>query len=140
VPPAHGIELVVAIGEPRRGVEVVVGAERHDQEVSLVDAAVGGHAPRVGIDRGDRLLHEADTGLDEVAVREANRVERCPAEHHVELRVAEDERVALVDQGDVDVVAELFRQHGRELEASEARSQDDDPRSHRAIVAVLTHP
>ena len=116
-----GVELVAALGESRRGVQVVVGAERHDQDVGLVDAAVGGHAPRLGIDRGDRLLQEAHAGLGDVAVREADRVGRRPAEHHVELRVPEDEGVVLVDQGHVDVVAERLRQHGRELETSETR-------------------
>ena len=55
----NGVELVAAFGEARRGVEVVVGAERDDQEVGLVGSAVGGDAPRFGIDRGDRLLHKA---------------------------------------------------------------------------------
>ena len=36
-----GVELVAALGQARRGVEVVVGAERHDQEVGLVHARVG---------------------------------------------------------------------------------------------------
>ena len=44
----HGVELVAALSEPRRGVEVVVGAERHDEDVGLVDAAVGGHPPASG--------------------------------------------------------------------------------------------
>ena len=42
-----GVELVAALGEAGRGVEVVVGAERDDQHVGLVDAGVGGHAPRL---------------------------------------------------------------------------------------------
>ena len=100
-----GVELVAALGEPRRRVQVVVGAERDDQEVGLVDAAVGGHAARLGIDRGDRLLQKPHPGLYEVAVWDADRIGCRPAEHHVELRIAEDERVALVDQRHVDVSA-----------------------------------
>ena len=53
---------------------------------------------------------------------------------HVELGVPEDERVALVDHRDVDLVAELLRQGRRELEAAESRSENDDPRLHRAII------
>ena len=60
-------------------------------------------------------------------------VHRCPAEQHVQLGVAKHERAVLVDQDNVDVTADSVRQHGRELEASEARSQDDDP-LHRRIV------
>jgi hypothetical protein len=135
----HGVELVAPLGEPRRGVEVVIGAERHDQDVGLVNTAVGGHAPPFGIDRGDRLLQEAHAGLCDVAVCEADRVWPCPVEHHVELRVPEDERLVLVDQGHVDVVAERLRQHGRELKTPEARSEDDDPSFHQAIVVNLAH-
>ena len=124
------VELVARLGEPRRGVEVVVGAERDDEDVGLVDAGVGRHASRLGIDRGDRLPQEAHAGLGDVAVREADRVGRRPPEHHVELRVPEDERVVLVDQRHVDVVAERLRQHGRELETAKARPEDEDPRRH----------
>ncbi|MEX0852762.1 MAG: hypothetical protein WD036_05680 [Bauldia sp.] len=68
--------------------------------------------------------------FDEVAVRQAHRIQRRPAEHDVELRVAEYERVTLVDQRHVDVVAERFRQQSAELEASEACSKNDDARLH----------
>ena len=119
--------------------QIVIGAERDDEDVGLVDTAVSGHAPRVRIDRGNRLLQEAQPGLCDVTVLEADRVERRPAEHHVELRVSEDERVVLVDQGYVDVVAERLRQHGRELKTAEARSEDDNPGFHQAIVVNLAH-
>ena len=127
------VELVARLGEPGRRVEVVVGAERDDEDVGVVDARVGRDPARLGIDRRDRLLQEADAGLGEVAVRKANRVQRRPPEHHVELRVAEDERVALVDQRDGDLVADRLRQHRRELEPAEAGSQDDDS-LHRTIL------
>ena len=132
----NGVELVSRLGEPRRGVQVVVGAERHDQDVSLAETGVSGHAARLGIDRGDRLLQESHPRFDDVAVRETDRVERRPSEHHVELRVTEDERIALVDQSDVDVVAERVRQCRRQFETPEAGSQDDDP-LHRAMLVDL---
>ncbi len=131
-----GVELVSGLGEPRRGVQVVVGAERNDQDIRLVDAGVGGHAARFGVDRRDRLLEEPHARLHDLAVREANGIECRPPEHDVELRVAEHERVALVDQRDRDVVAERFRERARELETSEARSQNHDT-LHRAILGTM---
>ena len=106
----HGVELVAALGEPGRRVQVVVGAERDDQDVGLVRAGVRRHAPRFRVDRRDRLLQETHPGLT-MSRRAAARPRASAAEHHVELREAEDERVALVDQGELDVVAERFRQH-----------------------------
>ena len=130
-----GVELVAALGEPRRRVEVVVGAERDDEDVGLVEAGVGRHAPRLRVDRGDRLLQEAHAGLRDVAVREADRVGRRPPEHHVELRVAEDERVALVDQRHVDVVAERLRQ--RSSRARDRRSPLRVRRSWRSPRRII---
>ena len=127
------VELVARLGEPGRRVEVVVGAERDDEDVGLVDPRIGRDPARLGIDRGDRLLQEADAGLGDVSVRKANGVQSRPPEHHVELRVAEDESVALVDQGDGDLVADRLREHRRELEPAEAGSQDDDS-LHRTIL------
>ena len=83
-----------------------------------------------GIDRGDRLLQKAHPGLGEVAIREANGLHRRPAEHHVELRVPEDERIVLVDQGHVDVFAERLRQGRCELEPPEAGSENHDTALH----------
>ncbi len=80
------------------------------------------------------LLEEAHSGLDDLAVRQADRVECRPAEHHVELRVAEDERVVLVDQRHLDLVAERLGQHGGELETAETRSEDDNAGRHGAII------
>ena len=117
------VELVARLGQAGRRVHVVVGAERDDQHVGLVGAGVGGDAPGLGVDRGDRLLQQADARLDVLAVRQAHRLGRRAAEHDVELRVAEDEAVALVDERHVDLVAERLGQHRAELEAAEARSQ-----------------
>ena len=65
-------------------------------------AGIGRDAPRLGVDRRDRLLHQADAGLHVLAVREPYGLGRRTAEHDVELRVPEDEAVALVDQRHVD--------------------------------------
>src|SRR5262245_64468530 len=92
------------------GGEIVIGTERHDQEVRVVARRVGRYPPRVRIDRGYRLLREAHTRLEEATIRQAHRFERSASEHHVELGVAEDERVAVVDQRDRDVLRELLRE------------------------------
>ena len=49
-----------------------------------------------------------------------------PAEHHVELREAEDEAFGLVDEHDLDRIAELVGQPRRQLQPSEARSEHQD--------------
>ena len=54
-----------------------------------------------------------------------------PTEHDVELRVAEHERVAVVDQRHAGLVAERVREHGCELEPAEPRAEDEDPLAHR---------
>jgi len=128
---ADGVELAPALCEPGRCVEVVVGAEGDDEDVRLVDSSVGRHPPRLWIDRGDRLAQEADTGLGEVGIRQANLAWRLAPEHHVELRVAEDEGVVLVDERNAGVAAERFGQESRELETAEARAQNDETRLHR---------
>jgi hypothetical protein len=52
-------------------------------------------------------------------------------EHQIELREAEDERVALVDERDVDLVAHRLGQDRAELQPAEARAKDDDAFVHR---------
>ncbi len=131
----HGVKFVAALREPGRAVEVVVRAERHDQEVGRVHSCAGRHASPHGIDCGDRLLQEAHSGLRDVPIGEADRVERGSPEHHVELRVPEHERVALVDQRDVGVVSERLRQRRGELETSEARPENDNPGAHPGDVS-----
>ena len=134
---ADGVELAPALREPGRCVEVVVGAEGDDEDVRLVDSSVGRHPPRLWIDRGDRLAHEADTGLGEVGIRQANLAWRLAPEHHVELRVAEDEGVVLVDQRDAGVAPERLGQESRELETAEARTQNDEACLHRTNANQL---
>ena len=114
-----GIELVPCLGEPRRGIQVVIRAERQYQDVSLMHGPVGRHAARFWIDCRDRLLQKPHSRLRDLTVREPNSVERRAPEHHVQLRVAEHERVVLVDQGHVHPVAQRLGQHGRKLETSE---------------------
>jgi hypothetical protein len=59
-------------------------------------------------------------------------VGRSPAEHHVELGVAEDERVVAVQQRDADRLLKRVGEPGRQLQAGEARAEDQDVFLHRA--------
>ena len=53
--------LLADRAEPRPRVQVVVGAERYDQDVGLIYAAVRRRLPSLGVDRRDRLLDEPDS-------------------------------------------------------------------------------
>jgi hypothetical protein len=46
--PGEGVVLVAAFAQARCGVEVVVRAHRHHEEVRVVGALVGGDSPRLG--------------------------------------------------------------------------------------------
>jgi len=105
-------------------------AQRHHQNVSLVRAVIGHDAPGFRVDRGDGLLAEPDVGHREVAVGKANGLRRPLAEHDVQLREAEHEGVRAIDQGDVDLVTQLAREAGRELEAAEAGPEHEHGRGH----------
>ena len=126
----HRVELVAGLGEARRRAHVVVGAECHDEDVGLVLAGVRRHTSVLRIDRRDRLIGEANTGLDEIAVRKPDGVGCLPPEHDVQLRVAEDEGVSLLDQDHVGVFAELLREDRRQLETAEPRPEHDYPGRH----------
>ncbi len=52
-------------------------------------------------------------------------------EHDLELREPEDEPVLLIDQDDVNIVAELVGQPGRQLQTAEARTENDDAHGRR---------
>ena len=134
---ADGVELVAALQQTGSGVEVVVGAEGDDEDVGLVNGRVGRHPARLGVDGDDRLAQQADTRLDERSVGQADVVGLRAAEHHVQLGVAEHERVIPVDQRDAGVVAERLGQQGRELQPAEARPEDDDARLHRRSLTAL---
>lgn len=135
-----GIEFVAAFGEAGRCVEVVVGAERDNQVVGLKSPAVGGDAPLCGIDCRYCLLEEAHARLDEVAIGQPDRFRGRPAEHHVEFRVSEGECVALVDQGDVGIVAERLGQKRAQLKAAEPCTKNEDASFHKRTVQVTRAP
>ena len=55
------------------------------------------------------------------------------SEHDVELRETEHERVALIDQHDLDVAPELLRQPGRQLQTTEPGAENQN--SHQATLS-----
>ena len=83
-----------------------------------------------GIDGRHRLLTELDSGLVDGAIRVPHLGCLAAPEHDIELREAEHESVALVDEGDPHLVGDRLRQPGHELETAESRSENDDVLSH----------
>src|SRR5580704_10315314 len=57
--------------------------------------------------------------LANVVVRMAHLGRHLPSEHHVEFRKAEDKHIVLVDEPDLDGIAEGVRKNRRQLEAAE---------------------
>jgi len=61
-----------------------------------------------------------------------DRVERRATEHHIELRVAEDERVALVDHGYAGVLPQSLGKHRGKLQTAKPGAEDENARVHTA--------
>ena len=135
-----GVVLEAARLEAGRRLHVVIGAHGHDEEVGVVGAGVRGDPPGGGVDAGHRLLAELDAVLVDVAVVQPHVVGRLPAEHHLELGVAEDERVVAVQQRDADHVLERLGEPRRQLQAAEARAEDQDVLLHRAATLLPPQP
>ena len=65
---------------------------------------------------------------------------RLPAEHHLELGVAEDKRVVAVQQRDADRVLKRLGEPRRQLQATEARAEDQDVLLHQAATLLPPQP
>ena len=129
---ADGVELVAALREPRRRVEVVVGAEGDDEHVRLVDAAGRRHPPRLGVDRGDRLLEEADARLAEVVTQpDLVGVARPKSTSSFSVWTTPHARRSASRRRR----RRTPREDGRELEAAEARAEDEGARHHRTTLS-----
>ena len=128
------VELASYGCEAGSRVQVVVGAERDYEDLCLVTALIGRDHPRFRIDGGDGLAQEPHARFLDRGVRESDLVSGHATEHHVELRVAEHEGVAVVDQRHPRMLTERVGQDRRELEAAEARAQNEDARSHEASL------
>jgi hypothetical protein len=124
------VELVAPLDQAGRGLGVQVRPQGDDHHVALERTGVGLHPLGRGVDGADRRLHERDAGLHQVGVAVQHTLGDRAAEHHVELREPEDEPLALVDQRDVDAVAELFGQRRRQFEPTEAGTEHQD--AHRS--------
>jgi hypothetical protein len=128
------VELVPVLDEAGRGGRVQVGTERDHHHVGLERAGVGLDAALQRIDGADRRLDELHTGLDDVAVGVEHGIGLLAPEHHVELREPEHEALCLVDEDDLDVVAEPLRQRCRQLEPAEPGAEHQH--LHHALRSV----
>ena len=118
----EGVELEAVFHESRRRRNVIVGSECDDEDVGVVGGNVGDDSAMFGIDGRHGLLTELDSGLVDGAIRVPHFGYLAAPEHDIELREAEHERVALVDEGDANLVGDRFGQPGYELETAESRT------------------
>ena len=114
----HRVELIATFHQPGGGRRVEVGPQGDHHDVGVKGAGVGLDPPLAGVDRPDRGLHEPYSGLDQVAVGVDHRVGDKPAEHHIEPREAKGESLGLVDEHDLDGVAEFVGQPCGQLETT----------------------
>ena len=133
----HRVELVAAFCQPRRGVEVIADPEGDHEVVAIVGTGIGHHAPRRGVDRRHCLPQQPHARFYELPVRQSHGVERVTPEHDIELGVAEHEGIALVDQRDLDLVAQRFGQDRAQFHAAETSPQHRDSRAHRFSLFSL---
>ena len=82
------------------------------------------------------MAHEANAGLDEVAVGMANRCRHLASEHHVQLREAEDEASRLSMSTRSKGGAQRLGKNRRQLEAAEAGAEHDDTCSHGQTISA----
>jgi hypothetical protein len=130
-----GVVLVTVLHKARRGGRVVIGAQRHDQDVGLVGAAVGDHVTGLRIDRRDLFLAELDPASRDVPIRVADLFAGLPAEQDLQLGEPEDERVILVNEGDVHLIAQRRRQPRGQLQPSETGTQDQYMQHHAGSMS-----
>ncbi len=134
--PRDRVELVSALGEPRRRSEGVVGAERDDEHIGLVLTRIRRDATCFGIDGRDGLAEKAHARLRHRRVGKPHRFRLGVAEHDVELRIAEHESVPALDERHARVRPERLGETGRDLEAAEAGAEDEDALAHAASLAA----
>jgi len=108
--------------EARSSRIVVIRSERDDQDVGFVGLLVSRDAPRLRLDRRHLLLTELDPRFRDVAVVEDDFVPGLAPEQDVQLRVAEVEGLAPVDERDAKVVGGLGEAR-RELQPCEAGTE-----------------
>ena len=101
------VEVVATFEEPGRRARVEIRAEGHDDDVCVERSGLRLDALGRGIDRRDVGLHELHTRFHDVRVVVMDTGRGRAAEHYLELREAEHERVGAVDEHHVDTVTEL---------------------------------
>ena len=82
------------------------------------------------INRHDGLLPKLHARLVDRPIRVPHLVGLASTEHHVELREPEHERIALVDERNMDLVGNGLGQTRYQLEAAEPSSEDYDVFGH----------
>ena len=78
----------------------------------------------------DLFLAEGDARLGDGPVGDPDLVHGPPAEYHIQLGEPEQERIALVDQSDIDLISQFGRQPGRQLQPGEPGSEDYNMGTH----------
>jgi len=99
-------------------VQDVASSERPGHGIELVTYLV-----QAGGRRWVQVGAKPHARLDDVAVRMTYCLGGGTPEHHIELGEAEHEAVGLVDQDDVEVIAQLLRQACSQLQAAESGTQ-----------------
>ena len=124
------VEFILAQHHARCSGHVVVGPERDDEDIGLVHAFVGRHALGCRIDGSHRFAQQFYAGLGEVRIGMPDRRLSRPPEQQIELGETEDEAVGLVDEGDLDAVAQRLRERGRQFQSAEAGAEDENAGFH----------
>jgi len=117
---------------PKKLGALALGAlEEHAPDAAAFASAIGLHPSVLRVYRGHEFLTELDALLGDVAVMQPCLCGGPSAEHDVQLREPEDERVVLIDERDVDLVCERVGESRRQLQAREAGTKDQDVLLHR---------
>src|SRR5205809_2554378 len=61
---------------------------------------------------------------------------RLPSQHHVEFRTAENKHIVLVDEHDLDSIAQGVRKNRRQLKAAESGPEHHDSRFHVLLLLL----
>ena len=104
--------------------------------MSAVAVAVGDHLTRCGIDRHDPFLAISHAGFGDVPVRAAQLFSSTPTKQDLQLGEPKDERIVLIDEGDLDLIAQRVRQPGGQFQPTETGAEDQHlPYYHSSVMA-----
>ena len=124
------VELVAALHQSGSDIDVQVGPEGDNEDVGVVGAFIGDDAFAVGVDGGDGLLAELDVRPGDVPVVQSYVARLRRPNITSSFEKPKTNASALVDESDLDVVAKVLGQPGRELQAAEPGSEDQNSGRH----------